>query len=130
MMNLLEEGAVTELGALKTKKFLNENLGRIRGMLVEEGVMDAVKSHMAKNWGNYLAGLAAAGVGGAAGLADQYYNDGGVANYVGDTMDQTGQYWGGVGQDAANYAANTMDQTGQYWGGVGQDIANYATPNA
>ncbi len=71
MMNILEEGSVTELGALKTKKFLNENLGRIRGMLVEEGTMDKVKDHLSKNWGNYLAGAGAAGT---VGLLNHYLN--------------------------------------------------------
>jgi len=61
MINLLEEGEVSELEALKTKKFLNESLDRIRGMLVEEGAMDAVKQHLANNWGKYLAGLGTAG---------------------------------------------------------------------
>jgi hypothetical protein len=36
MINLLEEGETTELEVLKTKKFLNESLGKIRKMLVEE----------------------------------------------------------------------------------------------
>jgi len=61
MINLLEEGEVSELEALKTKKFLNESLGRIRGMLVEEGALDAVKQHLANNWGKYLAGAGALG---------------------------------------------------------------------
>ena len=63
MINLLEEGEVNELETLKTKKFLNENLNRIRGMLVEEGALDAVKEHLANNWGKYLAGAGALGAG-------------------------------------------------------------------
>jgi len=63
MINLLEEGETSELGTLKTKKFLNENLGRIRKMLVEEGALDSVKNHLANNWGKYLAGAGAAGAG-------------------------------------------------------------------
>jgi len=63
MINLLEEGEVTELQTLKTKKFLNENLNRIRAMLIEEGAMDAVKQHLGNNWGKYLAGAGALGAG-------------------------------------------------------------------
>ena len=58
MINLLEEGEVSELESLKTKKFLNKSLGRIRSMLVEEGALDAVKGHLANNWGKYLGGAA------------------------------------------------------------------------
>ncbi len=65
MINLLEEGEVTELQTLKTKKFLNESLRAIRGMLVEEGTMDNVKDHLKNNWGKYLAGAGAAGLAGA-----------------------------------------------------------------
>ncbi len=61
MINLLEESEVSELQALKTKKFLNESLGRIRKSLIEEGNMDAVKQHLKNNWGKYLAGAGAAG---------------------------------------------------------------------
>jgi len=67
MINLLEEGEVSELETLKTKKFLNESLGRIRKMLVEEGALDAVKGHLANNWGKYLAGAGAGAGAGAVG---------------------------------------------------------------
>lgn len=63
MINLLEEGASSELEALKTKKFLSENLNRVRTMLVEEGVMEGVKQHLGDNWGKYLAGATATGLG-------------------------------------------------------------------
>jgi len=63
MINLLEEGSTTELETLKTKKFLNENLNRIRKMLVEEGALEGVKQHLGNNWGKYLAGAGTLGVG-------------------------------------------------------------------
>jgi hypothetical protein len=66
MINLLEEGSVSELETLKTKKFLNENLNRIRGMLIQEGALDSVKQHLGNNWGKYLAGAGALGAGAAA----------------------------------------------------------------
>ncbi len=69
MINLLEEGTSSELEALKTKKFLNENLNRIRKMLVEEGALEGVKQHLGDNWGKYLAGAGALGAG-AAGMTD------------------------------------------------------------
>ncbi len=56
MINLLEEGSFNELETLKTKKFLNENLNRIRKMLIEEGALEGVKQHLGDNWGKYLAG--------------------------------------------------------------------------
>jgi len=43
MINVLEEGT-TELGALKTKRFLTENTQRIKEILIQEGVMDGVKA--------------------------------------------------------------------------------------
>ena len=60
MINVLEEGTTTELEALKTKKFLNESIQSIRGILVQEGVMPAVQNHLANNWKKYLAGGATA----------------------------------------------------------------------
>ncbi len=60
MINILEEGT-TELVALKTKKFLNENLSIINKILVEEGVVDGAKEHLANNWGKYAGGAAAGG---------------------------------------------------------------------
>jgi len=70
MINLLEEGSVSELETLKTKKFLNENLNRIRKMLIEEGALDSVKGHLANNWGKYLAGAGALGAGAAGAMTD------------------------------------------------------------
>jgi len=83
MINLLEEGEVSELESLKTKKFLNESLGRIRSMLVEEGALDAVKGHLANNWGKYLGGAAA---GGAAALGADAWMDTPTATGIGGIM--------------------------------------------
>jgi hypothetical protein len=70
MINILEEG-VTELGVLKTKKFLNENLSVISKILVEEGVVDGARNHLANNWGTYAAGAGGAAAGTvAAGLVN------------------------------------------------------------
>ena len=55
MINLLEESEVSELDALKTKKFLNESLGRIRSALIEENSLGTVKEYLAHSWGKYLA---------------------------------------------------------------------------
>jgi hypothetical protein len=86
MINLLEEGEVTELETLKTKKFLNESLGRIRKMLIEEGTLDGIKNHLANNWGKYLAGAGAAGLGGLA-----YQNSDEIQKFLMDhgMMDKT-----------------------------------------
>lgn len=54
MINLLEESEVSELEALKTKKFLNEALGRVRGMLVEEGALGQVQEILENKWAAYL----------------------------------------------------------------------------
>jgi len=66
LMAVLEESEVTELQALKTKKFLNENLNIIKKVLVEEGVLDGARQHLANNWGKYAAGAGAVGAGVAA----------------------------------------------------------------
>ncbi len=81
MINLLEEGETTELETLKTKKFLNENLNRIRKMLIEEGALEGVKQHLGDNWGKYLAGAGAAGAG-ALGMTDAGQE---VLGNIGDT---------------------------------------------
>ncbi len=93
MINLLEEGSVTELETLKTKKFLNENLTRIRKMLVEEGALEGVKQHLGNNWGKYLAG---AGTLGAGALANHYYG--------GDQIQPEGE--AGPNVQAETYAEN------------------------
>ena len=72
LIKVLEEGTVSELGALKTKKFLTENLNLMRHILVEEGVVDNAKAHLANNWGKYAAGVGALG----AGLGAAYYYGG------------------------------------------------------
>jgi len=68
MISVLEEGT-TELAALKTKQYLNENLSMIGKVLVEEGVVDAAKANLANNWGKYATGAAGATLAGAAGAA-------------------------------------------------------------
>ncbi len=60
MINVLEEGSVTELESLKTKKFLNESIQSVRGILIQEGVMDSVKGNLANNWKKYAAGAGTA----------------------------------------------------------------------
>ncbi len=55
MINLLEEGEITELETLKTKKFLNENISRIRKMLIEEGVLESIQDGLSSSWGIFLA---------------------------------------------------------------------------
>jgi len=144
MINLLEEGEVSELETLKTKKFLNENLARIRGILVEEGAMDAVKQHLGDNWGKYLAGGAA--LAGANELADSPYGEG-MAGIAGAEMDPAAKaaamasYTGGslqnvadnaisTGQDAAGelkqFGDKLVDQAGNIYDQAGQVIGNIA----
>jgi hypothetical protein len=116
MINLLEEGATTELQTLKTKKFLNENLNRVRAMLIEEGVMQGVQQHLANNWGKYLAGAGALGAGYA---ANEYGNVGDVieqgkaqiAEYQGENpaSNAIGTVAGGIGQVASNTADGLGD---------------------
>lgn len=79
MINILEEGT-TELAALKTKRFLTENLNIINKILVEEGVVDGARNHLANNWGKY----AAAGTVGGAVAADQLANGGAITDQVVD----------------------------------------------
>jgi len=98
MINLLEEGTASELETLKTKKFLNENLSRIRGILVEEGAMDQVKQHLGDNWGKYLAGAGAAG---AAGL--------GNTETGGEIIDQLRTQSTDVGEKLADAAGNAIN---------------------
>ncbi len=93
MINLLEEGSVSELESLKTKKFLNENLNRIRKMLIEEGALDGVKQHLGNNWGKYLGGAGALGAGALA-----------ANHFMGDDVMPEGE--AGVNQQAATYAEN------------------------
>ncbi len=88
MINLLEEGTASELESLKTKKFLNENLNRIRNMLIEEGAIDSVKNHLGNNWGKYLGAAGAAGLGYA---ANEHFGDpaGAAATSAIDPRDST-----------------------------------------
>ena len=102
MINLLEEGSVSELETLKTKKFLNENLQRIRGILIQEGAMDSVKSHLANNWGKYLAGAGAAGT--AYGL--------GNTETGGEIMDQLNMQNSTIGERVAGAGEVIGDKLG------------------
>ena len=130
MINLLEESEVSELEALKTKRFLNESLGRIRSMLVEEGAMDAVKSHLANNWGKYLAGgLTGAAMyhgadeltGGQAGLAAQAYPDAVANAYDQGGLPEAGAVAVGAPAIAAGYGAGDALQTaGEAIGGAAE----------
>ncbi len=127
MINLLEESEVSELEALKTKRFLNESLNRIRGMLVEEGAMDSVKSHLANNWGKYLAGAGAAGAG--YGLADMGDIPSHVSEYMSNpnaTISDTLSSIGGRIADNASEAYKSADlATGGYLpGGFTPDQAS------
>ncbi len=131
MINLLEEGETTELETLKTKKFLNENLNRIRGMLVEEGVMDSVKNHLGNNWGNYLTGAGALGAGAV--LGDEALQN--IQNpEFADQAQQAGQVLAGAGQEAAGQAQDAMqqfgdnfiDQAGVIYNKAGEVVGNVA----
>ncbi len=137
MINLLEEGEVSELETLKTKKFLNENLNRIRGMLVEEGAMDAIKDHLANNWGKYLAGAGglAAGAAGADALANMGEGAiqagagdpgfmGNLATGAGMAADQAGEALQQVGDKLVDAAGNIYDQAGNIIGNMAQGAQN------
>jgi len=72
MINVLEE-STSELESLKTKKYLTENLNLIGKILMEEGVVDNARQHLANNWGKYATGAGVAGaVGVGAGVANHY----------------------------------------------------------
>ncbi len=136
MINLLEEGETSELETLKTKKFLNENLNRIRKMLVEEGALEGVKQHLGDNWGKYLAGAGALGAGalGADAAMDAGYGQGlaGIAGSgmpMGDQAEALGQL-AGAGADQAGAAIGAgMDQAGAAIG-AGADQAGAAIAGA
>jgi hypothetical protein len=129
MINLLEEGEATELQTLKTKKFLNENLAVIRSMLIEEGALDGVKQHLANNWGKYLAGAGAAGLG-AYGYthpeaveaikdqAGQAYREMTGNETLGDKV-ASGARW-------ATGNENLVDKAGNLIGTAGEGISNAA----
>ncbi len=126
MINLLEEGEVTELETLKTKKFLNESLGRIRGLLVEEGTMDAVKNNLKNNWGKYLAGAGtAAGAGYLAmhpELQQDLVNQGGQAVRSLTGQETIGDKWGEFtrwltdNENTVDKAGNIIDKAGNIVG--------------
>ncbi len=142
MINLLEEGETTELETLKTKKFLQENLNRIRKMLIEEGALEGVKQHLGDNWGKYLSGIGAAGagaLGAATGLGgdiadtavDAYHQvpgivaDGGygeAANHVGANLagdlSKAGDVISGAAGQASDYAGGLATQAGDAIGGA------------
>lgn len=130
MINLLEEGSATELETLKTKKFLNENLNRVRSMLVEEGAMDAVKGHLANNWGKYLAGAGtaagmAAGADGINDIVDQGQET--IANYKGDypIAQAAGVVGGGVVQAGADAANAVVDGTIDLFNAAGEKVNQF-----
>ncbi len=138
MINLLEEGETTELETLKTKKFLNENLNRIRKMMIEEGALEGVKQHLGDNWGKYLAGAAGAGAGamGVDALEDMGADarmggsgDGAFIDNVASGAEQAVDSAQAAGQGAmegmqqfgdhlVDQAGNIYDQTGQLLGNV------------
>ncbi len=126
MINLLEEGTASELETLKTKKFLNENLNRIRKMLVEEGALEGVQRHLGNNWGKYLAGA-----GGGAALANGMDVTGAtVGNLVrgfGTAADQGGVTAGAyaAGVPAALIGAGTVDGVNQ----AGEFIKDQINPD-
>jgi hypothetical protein len=139
MINLLEEGEVNELETLKTKKFLNENLNRVRAMLIEEGALDAVKGHLANNWGKYLGGAAALGAGAAgadalndigadarlsgAGEGDVLDN---ISSGAGIVADQAKEGLQQIGDKFIDQAGNILDQAGNVVGNISQSIQNTA----
>ncbi len=131
MINLLEEGETSELETLKTKKFLNENLSRIRHMLIEEGALEGVKNHLGDNWGKYLAGAGAGAAG--MGLADRTSNDpavmmaqlrdatdmpGGIRQ--GGPMETVGAQLDGVPDAAAEMVDDAGDAIGDAASAAGQ----------
>ncbi len=125
MINLLEEGTSSELETLKTKKFLNENLNRIRKMLIEEGALEGVKQHLGNNWGKYLAGAGAAGLGGLA-ANSEYGTDAmqqaqGALGLDGDVQAGAQSPVGEVkqiGDKVIDAAGNIFDQAGQIIGNL------------
>ena len=108
MINLLEEGSVSELETLKTKKFLNENLNRIRGMLIQEGALDSVKQHLGNNWGKYLAGAGALGAGA---LAHNQGWDQEAMNYLKGTFDPATEQAQNAPQSIATTGTDLEDET-------------------
>jgi len=138
MINLLEEGEISELETLKTKKFLNESLSRIRGMLVEEGALDAVKGHLQNNWGKYLAGAGAGAAG--VGLGNEVAGDPGVqmaqmGNQIGvsgpgDVASAAAQAVPGalqrMGENFVDQAGNIYDQAGNIIGKLADQAADAA----
>ena len=136
MINLLEESEVSELETLKTKKFLNEALGRVRGMLIEEGGLDAVKGHLANNWGKYLAGGAAGGslvhganvlTGGNPMIAAQHYSDMVSQAYDNGGLPEAGAMAVGAPAVVAGYGAgDAAEQAGQGMQQIGDKLVDAA----
>jgi hypothetical protein len=132
MINLLEEGSVSELETLKTKKFLNENLYRIREMLIEEGALDGVKNHLANNWGKYLAGAGALGAGAAAhhyGLDDRLTNIANMEMKYGDKFNAIPAIEGtlkGTGNQIADDISGAYDKVAGAASGAYDKVADAA----
>ncbi len=126
MINLLEEGTASELETLKTKKFLNENLSRIRHMLIEEGALEGVKQHLGDNWGKYLAGAGAGAGAGAAGMhgADVINDQLPLGTSVGNLPGAIGD--GLMSGDPAEMAASTAATAAVPTSLAGVGAADYA----
>lgn len=129
MINILEEGTVSELESLKTKKFLNESIQSVRGILVQEGVMDSVRDHLADNWKKYAVGAGTATLMGQPEAQDAVRDIVGqgqeyMANYDGDNPIRTGLgvIGGGIAQ-AGERAANSIVDSGIE---AGQGVVNAA----
>ncbi len=122
MINLLEEGTASELETLKTKKFLNENLNRIRKMLIEEGTLDGVKEHLGDNWGKYLAGAGAGAM--ANGMNNAGVSAGDVVGGMGAAMNaDPGAAAGYAAGVPANLATNgAIDAAGQAGGAISDAV--------
>ncbi len=134
MINLLEEGTASELETLKTKKFLNENLNRIRKMLIEEGAIEGAKQGLSNKWGQYLANAGGVGVGAAGGalaanaIMDAKYGPGVSDDTppVGDSMEDTvgdapNETIETIKQFATDAAGNIKDAAGNVVGNI-QDL--------
>ena len=134
---LVEEGTTSELQTLKTKKFLTESLQRIRGILVEEGTLDNVKSHLGNNWGKYLAGAGAAGIAGAGVAYSDEIQDAirdhqtmaGV-NDLAEKADETIKAEGFNGVNGGTVETQTPGQQLEQFGRSGMSPESYISPEA
>jgi len=135
MIRVLEEGT-SELGSLKTKQYLTENLNLINKILVEESVVDGARAHLANNWGKYAVGGAALGAAGAAGLGDGVVNayqdgsEGGVINGLKSFAAGDGYSTGADGgviqglKSAGNQMGDNFSQMGDKLTQAGNEAVN------